>query len=72
MSIKELRAYVLEHRDDMEALDALVSMKPVFGNKSKRETKAELLRYQVKDITYSRKTGDKSKAIPSDSMAVSK
>lgn len=35
MSIKELRAYVLEHRDDMEALDALVSMKPVFGNKSK-------------------------------------
>lgn len=25
MSIKELRAYVLDHRDDMDALDALVS-----------------------------------------------
>lgn len=25
MSIKELRSYVLEHRDDMEALEALVS-----------------------------------------------
>jgi hypothetical protein len=25
MSIKELRAYVLEHREDMDALDALVS-----------------------------------------------
>ena len=25
MSIKELRAYVLDHRDDMEALDTLVS-----------------------------------------------
>ncbi len=25
MSIKELRTYVLDHRDDMEALDTLVS-----------------------------------------------